>query len=250
MKEKVTPILQSIGLLESEIKTYLMALKNGPSTVIELSKATKLSRQAIYDALGGLAERGIMSNVVRGKKKFYAAEHPEKVFAYAKRYLSDIETKVGDLGRMVPDLALGMGGERPLVRMFEGKESIHALTEDIKSTKFKSCYEISDMDALAKVATEDDLQDLRSTFKNKKVDFRGIYGGKTDRKSSEGYTRYALPDDKGGFKSSIGVYGNKIEMVTFEGKMHAVIIESEYLSRTLKVLFELSEKQLESKKIV
>jgi len=55
----ITPILQSLGLLESEVKTYETLLHHGAMTVIDISKRTKLSRQATYVAISGLTDRGL-----------------------------------------------------------------------------------------------------------------------------------------------------------------------------------------------
>ena len=111
----IRTILTSLGLLESEVKTYLAALGLGPSTVIALSKATKLSRQAIYDALSALVEHGIMSSVLKGKKRHYLAEHPDTLLAYAKKRKSDLGVQVKNLKRLVPILTLHLGGDRPVV---------------------------------------------------------------------------------------------------------------------------------------
>jgi len=67
----ITPILKSLGLLDSEVKTYLASLENGPETVLDLAKLTKLSRQAVYSAIDALTERGLMSSALRGKKRYY-----------------------------------------------------------------------------------------------------------------------------------------------------------------------------------
>ncbi len=235
----VSSILQSFGLLDSDIKTYLAALENGPSTVLEIAKETKLSRQATYMAIESLTKRGLMASLLRGKKRFYAAEPPDKLLAYGKRRDAEMHERVQDLERLLPELELRSGGERPVVRVFEGKEGLHAIIEDMKTSDFKKSYEISDLNALYKVLDPEDLKDMRQALKNKGVKVRGLYSGTPGPKVVD-VDRIHLPSEFGDFKADIGIHGDKIEMLTFEGKMFSVIVESKPLAKALSILFELA----------
>src|SRR5512142_2814354 len=127
----IAPILKSLGLLDSEVKTYLKALENGPGTVLDLAKSTNLSRQAVYVAINSLTERGLMSSALRGKKRFYAAEHPSKLLEYAKRRNEEMKAQTQDLERLLPEIEMQAGGERPVVKLFEGREGLKAIIADL-----------------------------------------------------------------------------------------------------------------------
>lgn len=235
----ISSLLQTLGLLESEIKTYETALHLGPSTVLDLTKKTKLSRQATYVAINRLVDLGIMSSVLVGKKRFFAAEHPEKLLAYAKRHSAELSERVKDLETMLPELALRMGGNRPIVRLFEGKEGLKAIIEDMRLADFNEIVEIADADALYHVLTQEDLAPLRAELKKRRVKVKGLYTG-TPKENNVGADRIALPEKYKDFKADIGIYGDRIELITFEGKMYAVIIENKALAETLRILFELA----------
>ncbi len=232
----ISPILKSLGLLDSEIKTYLKALENGPGTVLDLAKQTGLSRQAVYVAINALTERGLMSSALRGKKRFYAAEHPDKLLDYAKRRNTEMHEKLQDLERLLPELEMQVGGEKPTVKLFEGQEGYRAVISDMQSTRPKFTEEIADLEAMKKVVTPEMLRPLLNELKKVGTHVRGIYAGEPLGKtvSSE---RFFLPVKQGGFKSNITVYGNKIALVTFEGKMHSIVIESAALAKALRTLF-------------
>ncbi|MFA6603884.1 MAG: helix-turn-helix domain-containing protein [Patescibacteria group bacterium] len=232
-----SPILRSLGLLDSEIKTYLAALERGPSPALDLAKHAKLSRQAIYLAIDSLTERGLMSSFLRGKKRFYASEEPGKLLSYAKRHEAEIKDKIADLERLLPDLELQAGGEKPIVKVFEGKEGLKSIIEDIQGSAAKESYEISDLEALYKVLTAEDLKEMRLNLKHRGRRVRGIYAGKATGNIVQSDRKY-LPLEKGGFKANIGIYGNRIVLVTFEGKMYSVIVDSKPLARALWILFE------------
>lgn len=238
----ITPILSSLGLQDSEISTYLKALENGPSTVVELSKLTKYSRQGSYTAIESLSERGLMASVVRGKKKLYVAEPPSKLLAYAKRRDEEMHDRVKDLERLVPELELQSGGERPIVRMFEGKDGLRAIIEDMKNATEGNSVEITDVNAMKKVLSDEDLENMRKTISKKGTKVRGIYAGTIGTKNPTAAERNLLPAKYSNFKSNIGIYGDKIALVTFEGKMHSVLVESKALAKALRILFELAFK--------
>ena len=242
----ISSLLQTLGLLESETKTYEAALHLGPSTVLDLTKKTKLSRQATYVAINRLVDLGIMSSVLVGKKRFFAAEHPEKLLAYAKRHSHELNEKVKDLENMLPELALRIGGNRPAVRLFEGKEGLKAIIEDMRRAQFDDIVEIADVDALYTVLSPEELAPLRAELKRRRVKIKGMYSG-TMGENNVSANRLTLPEKYKDFKADIGIYGDRIELITFEGKMYAVIIENKALAQTLRILFELAFHQLEKK---
>lgn len=235
----ITPILRSLGLLDSEVRTYLRALEHGPATVLELAKATGLSRQATYVAIQSLTGRGLMSSALHNKKRLFAAEHPDKLLAYAERREVELREHVGDLKRLVPELELRAGGEKPVVKVFEGKEGINAIIEDMRLDHAKVTFEITDLDAMRSVLTSEDLAPLKRESKKMKRFVRGLYTGEVSPKMVDS-ERFVLPDKYQNFKAHVGIYGNKLALVTFEGKMHSIIIESGALAKALHTLFELA----------
>lgn len=237
----ISPTLQSLGLLESEVKTYLAALERGPSAAADLAKATSLSRQAVYTAIDSLTERGLMASVARGKKSLYAAESPTKLLTYAKRREAEMRGRIRDLEQAVPELELRTGGERPVVRMFEGKEGLRAIIEDMREHKTKRSVEITDLDAMYRVLSPEDLKAMREELTKHGTKVRGIYAGAPGPRKVDA-DRIMLEDKDGGFRSNIGIYGDHIALVTFEGKMHSIIIESGSLTKAMRLLFELAFK--------
>ncbi len=237
----LSPILQSLGLLDSEIKTYMTAFENGPGTVLELAKRAGLSRQAVYVAIDALTARSLMSSALRGKRRIYAAEPPSKLLAYAKRRDSEVHERVKDLERVIPELELRAGGERPIVHVFEGKEGIYAIIEDMHETKSKRSFEITDIEAMYKVLKTEDLEAMRNATKKSGTRVQGIYWDDQNTKPAPA-DQIFLSKEYANFKSNIGIYGDKLALVTFEGKMHSVIIESPALTKTMRILFELAIK--------
>ncbi len=240
----ISQILKSLGLLDSEIKTYLAAFEGGPGTVLDLTKKTRLSRQATYVAIETLGERGLMSSALRGKKRFYSAEPPSKLLAYAKRREVEMNERIKDLERALPEMELAKGGERPVVRLFEGRDAIIAFYDAMIAEKPKELDEIADVEALNIIISEEQRKFIRETMRKFGIHGRVIYTGEP-RPSGEMMRRYYLPKELSGFKSGIAVFGDKVILYSLEGKIYLAVVENQPIAKGLKVLFELASRALE-----
>ena len=238
----IQPILSALGLQESEIKTYLASLSKGPSSIADIAHASGYSRQAVYLAVESLTKRGLMSSSGSGKKMLYNAEHPEKLLAYAKRREAEMKDRIEDLARIVPQLELQAGGEKPVVRVFEGEEAMQGFIHELGSIQADEFFEMTDLEAMRTSVTEADLEPLRKALRKKQPKAFGIYVGEPSGKSVSGSMRYYLGREYGGFKSNIGLYGKTISLVTFVGRKHSIVIENEDLVKAFKLLFRLALK--------
>lgn len=239
----IAPILKSIGFTDSETKTYLAALERGPGTVIHLTRFTQLSRQTTYLAIEGLMERNLMTSLERNGKNFYAAESPTKLLAYAKRHDENMRARLNDLTELIPELDLKTGGERPIVKMYEGKEGILAMIQEVEETNVKEAYEIADLETLYRILTKDDLKPLRDKQERAGLRIYGMYAGTGGAPFTNADARL-LPPELWNFHGNISVFGDKALFVSLEGKMHSMIIESKAVANTLRILFQLSAHSL------
>jgi|JI8StandDraft_1071087.scaffolds.fasta_scaffold00040_27 sugar-specific transcriptional regulator TrmB len=240
----ISPILRALGLAESDVTTYLNTLQHGPSTVVDLSKRTNLSRQAVYLSIDAMTERGLMSSIQRGKKRYFTAEPPTKLLAFAKRRAQQVEDHIGDLEKAIPQLELRVGGEKPVVRLYEGKEAVRAHLEDVQKQRVKHIDEMSDLEALTDSFSEEDLETLRKHVVKHGTTMRRLYTVPATGAKANG--RY-LPKSMNGFKANIAVYGNNISFTTFANKAFNVIIEDKHIAEAMKHLFELADEGLKKK---
>lgn len=236
----VSPILRSIGFTDSEIKTYLAALEGGPQTVIDLTKKNDLSRQAVYLALQALTKRGLMTSVLRGKKKMFVAESPEMLLAYARRKEAEMKTDLQKLEEAVPDLRLASGGEKPTVKTYEGKEGLRAIFAEVQQSSAEDIYEITDTETMARLVTLEDLRPVREKVAKKGMKVHGIYSLKPRSEIVTNREICSLPSRFSRFNTNISIFGRKTAIVSFEGKMHTVIIDSKAISDTFRIVFNLA----------
>lgn len=239
MKE-LSPILRGLGLAESDIIVYLNTLQHGPSTVVDLAKRTKLSRQAVYLSIDAMTERGLMSSIQRGKKRFFTAEAPTKLVAHAKRQAQKVEERIGELEKLIPVIEMQIGGERPIVKLFEGREAVKAHLDEIGRIKQKEIYEVSDVDALLSVVEDKDLQGYKKSLSEQKHNIQGLYLYKNDTLKKT--QRDHFPNSVDSFKSNITVVGDTSFFSSLGGKMHSISIEDARIANTLKILIDFAKK--------
>lgn len=238
----ISPILRALGLAESDVTTYLNTLQHGPSTVVDLSKRTNLSRQAVYLSIDAMTERGLMSSIQRGKKRYFTAEPPTKLLAHAKRQAQKVEEHISDLEKAIPQLELQVGGDKPLVRLYEGREGVRAHIEEASKTRAKEIYEFADLDALKSLVDEKDVEAVKKASSERKPNVHGIYYTSNDKGKKPQHDH--LPANTEPFKSNITVYSNTIILSTLSGKMHTIAIEDKHLAESLKLLIQYAKKGL------
>lgn len=230
-------LFMDLGLSSTETRVYLSSLKLGPTSVQAIAKHAGLSRTATYDVVSSLQERGLLSTFERGKKKFFAAEDPERAVSYFKRRVHELEDKIHVLDTSLNEVRLLSGaGERPTVRFFEGREALHALFADLVSVSPKELLELTDVDWVYANLDNDLLLNARKALDESKVKIKALHKGdlKNPREKAE-YCR--LLPEFGDIQGEIWIYGDRVAFVEFVGKMVTVIIESKVFADMARVMF-------------
>ena len=154
-------LFTNLGLSATETRVYLANLELGPTTVQEVAKKAKLSRTATYDAIETLQARGLISTFEKGKRRVFAAEEPESAVAHFKDSVRKMEQQIETLNRILPEVKLLAGGERPTVRFYEGNEAIYAAFNDLGRVEPDSVYEVSNIDDVYTFLNKDVILDAR-----------------------------------------------------------------------------------------
>ena len=66
-------ILKDIGLTDGEIKVYSALLGIGESTTGPIVDNSRVSVSKVYNILNRLAQKGLVSHIVRGETKYFRA---------------------------------------------------------------------------------------------------------------------------------------------------------------------------------
>ena len=117
--ENEQELVQALGLSEQEIAVYLAALELGEANIQEISRKSGVKRTSIYNFIDTLKERQLLSEIKKGKRKFYSAVSPHHL-------VDEQKSKVASVERLIPQLLAvqNTGRNKPRVSFFEGIEGI------------------------------------------------------------------------------------------------------------------------------
>lgn len=239
--------LQQLGLSDKEAKTYLASLGLGSASVQEIAKKAGLKRPTVYFAIEQLIKKGLMSFFEKGKKRFFSAESPERLVSLISAQKRKAQSLEESLQKVLPGLndVFDLTGEKPRVRFFEGKEGLKVLQEDFLKSNVKNLENIYPRDDFIKVFSEAERKKYVASLIKKKVRVRTIYTSKSKpvQLISNPYAeRKFVSHEKFPFSADITIYGNKVAIGTFKGKLVGVIIESKEIAETLRLVFNLAWK--------
>lgn len=239
--------LRALGFSDSEAKTYLTSVETGPSSVQDLARKARISRVTAYAAIEELIRSGLMSTVQRGKKQFYQAESPERLRAVARERAQSMQALAAEIDDAVTELKLVQRGEKPVVKLFEGKEALKAIQTDLLASGVKSLDEIYNGDDLFSIYG--DAEELRPT--KEELGKRKTYARTIVKYSGEPWPSHplnpvlSLPSDAPDFHGDILVYGDKVALTSLRGKQISVLIESADIAQTVRAVYEMLWQALE-----
>lgn len=75
-------VLKDIGLTDGEIKVYTALLGLGQTTTGPIVDNSGVSVSKVYNILNRLAQKGLISHIVRGKTKYFRAADPKRLIDY------------------------------------------------------------------------------------------------------------------------------------------------------------------------
>jgi sugar-specific transcriptional regulator TrmB len=122
--------LRQIGLNEKESKVYLALLELEDALVSEIAEKTKINRSLLYTILSDLADKGIVTYILKNNVRYYRAAEPDKILSMLKEKEKIFES-------ILPDLKLLHKPriKKPIVEILEGKEGIKTILNDVLRLK-------------------------------------------------------------------------------------------------------------------
>lgn len=244
MKE-IMKKLKDIGLSEEESKVYVHLLGHGPHSISDLALKTGLYRHTIYDAIGMLIKKGLVTFQPIGKRKVCVAESPRKLLNLADSFVSDIRIAVKDLEKLASDRK----DPAPVVRVIEGNESIRGVFADVvetmprKGTFYRYTSE-KDLDEVNRYLPKG-YRMKRDAKKLERFVISNPISGKRKKLRLERWVKF-VPPEFDAFEQNIIqlIYGKKVALIDLNAKM-SMIIENAALADFQEKIFRLLYKKLD-----
>jgi len=229
--------LKEFGLTEKEVKVYLALLKLGTALVQEVAKKAGTYRTYTYEILKSLKEKGLVSYVIKSGKQYFEVAEPEKLVNILKEKESKITGILPDLKKIYKSAV-----EKPKIEFYEGKEGLKTILDDLIRTK---------KEILVYCSTKKQLQLLRFYFPNfikrrvkariktKVITERSKEALKIHEKDKEELREMKFLPENMEFPTSTNIYVNKVAILSLEKDIVGVIIESEDIANSQRMVFDL-----------
>jgi len=230
-------ILKQIGLTDYESELYLALLQYGQLSAYELAEKTGMYRQATYDALNRLVEKGYVNSVKEGKSQKYSAVHPDLVLEY-------LNEKTESFKEILPTLVqLDKKAKEPLmVETYKGKNITRIALRDIISRLKENggevlCTAVDESLPLAKNKTL--LEQYERDLINYKIKERVIIKEGQSGIFKKGTSKYRKVQEKFFNQNPLQVYGDNVQIIVWGNPDYLIIIRSKDVAESYKKQFEL-----------
>lgn len=247
---KLEKELKNLGLSDKEAKVYLAAIQLGTSTVQKISQKAGVNRATTYVIIDGLMQRGLMSTFDEGKKTFYAAEKPERLVDYFQEQDKELKEKISQLKEILPEMTLLFNdfSDKPKVKYYEGVEGLKAVYRDFSEGQKRGdlIYAAIPLDEFDSSILARKLLPARRKRVKKGIKMNIIYTSRKgkqmdfEKDSQENMQECKYVDFRDyPFRGGMNIYGNKIFMIDYRGRLGGIVIENKTLAQLMKSLFKL-----------
>lgn len=236
--------LMRFGLDEKEARVFLCLLAMGPSGMSEIARKTGMNRTTLYAVFDRLSEKQLLTYSIRGKRKVYVAESPERVRTIIGEQLSVFDG-------LLPEL-LSVRRERkhtPVLKCVEGLDGIKAVFLDSLRSKDNTIVGFSGIEALSSTNGA-----LRRFWDNEYV---------PKRKQKKKFVRLIVPENEAGrafrardaeqyreskmvsgsrynFECEIHAYDDTVTFISYsKDEEFAAQMISKPIANTVKMLFQI-----------
>ncbi len=225
--------LQKVGLSPNEAKCYIALLNLGSASANEISRKSGIHRVAVYDAIRGLREKGLVSQIVKANKMLFEAASPEKI----EEIIKEQEERLENVRSQIPLLQkyFSSSKEKQEVHSFKGLAGIKTILQNMLKSKteildFGAEYRVKDL--LKNYYMVWDRERLKNGIKIRIV--ANVKIKPVKMKLAE--IRY-VPEK---FASSVStyVYGNKVAMIMWVEAPIGIIIEHSAVAESYRNYFE------------
>ncbi len=135
MNQKLITTLLELGLRENEANLYLVGLKLGATTILELSRESDIKRSTIYGIIENLKSKGLCWEQIDGWKKLYIMSEPSKL-----QHI--LEAKKLELDKVIPqfEALVNLDQNNSNIEYYKGLEGVKTvygkLVQNIKDGGF------------------------------------------------------------------------------------------------------------------
>ncbi len=233
---KTLTALTQYGLTDRQAHVYLACLEFGTASIQKISKRVQIARSSCEATLEQLILRGFVTSHKHKNVRKYSPEDPRNIIKIA-------EQKVDTLSQLLPnltDLFLKNNIIRS-VRMYEGKNGINSILEEILN-EAKILYGFGSADDLYSAIGET-FPEFRKRRIQKKIPVKVILKDTPQARQRQlmgpqELREVRLVDNLGDFSSLMFMWDSKIASFSLREEIIAVVIESKEIATGQRAMFD------------
>lgn len=237
-------LLEQTGLTPNEAKVYLTLLNLKQSGATKISERCGLFRTLVYDILTKLIEKGLVSYIIKSKKRKYIASNPKRLLELLKEKERLIKETLPKLNALFKKPT-----EECLVEQYEGKEGAKSVIEDAfndaLSGKIKEFLFFGATGRAIETIGYYYMHMVKKAEKIRlpyKIDFRGVWSSKLKTRevleSIGKRKQHRFFPEKFNPTTPAIIYGNKVVLMGGREKPFTILIKNEELAKSFKYYFE------------
>src|SRR3989338_2164343 len=244
-KNELENLLVNIGFSKKEADVYLAILTLGRGTASKIARSAHIVRTTVYDILGALFDKNLVTLTGREPKQEYVALSPDQLKIYITEQL---ERKKMDLKQvqesLVPQLkSIHNVKNRPKVMFYEGREGLEKVYEDtLTSTEPIRAYaSVGDMH----MGLPGYFPEYYKRRVGKGIAIRAIVPDTEAGRERQNFDKAEMretalvPKDAFHFSPEINIYDNKVMIASWKEKL-GIIINSTEIADAMKKIYELA----------
>jgi sugar-specific transcriptional regulator TrmB len=241
---EVTQLLEQLGLNQAEAATYQALLSLEAVSIRKVADRSGINRGTTYEAIKKLLTYGLVSVRHSGKREYYSAESPEKIYEIIREKRKDLWETLQAAQKVVPELlAKNVRPEgRPLVRYYEDDEGIVTILKDVLQT----CGQLKTPEyyAYSSRPLRQYLYRKFPQFTERRVaegiSVKVIAIGEGGDPASVSERKWLGEPEKGGISSYVIIYGNKVASISISKDFtpYGVVTEDSGTASMQRLLFE------------
>ncbi|MEI7579647.1 MAG: helix-turn-helix domain-containing protein [bacterium] len=144
MNFDIPTFLKQFGLSEIESKLYLGLLELQETTILELSKYTKLKRTTVHTNIENLIDKGLIIQSKNKLRRSILPETPEKIvmlLEQKKRELNYLETKLPHFIKEIEKIKiLEKPTQQTNIKYYQGINGVRSIYKDVVKTQELRSY--------------------------------------------------------------------------------------------------------------
>lgn len=230
-------ILNQIGLSGNEAEVYLIVLKLNEALASKIARQSKISRPHIYDTLNKLAEKGLITYVIKSNKKYFKAVDPNKLLDYLTEKEQNLKTILPELQELYKPLK-----ETLKIEVYEGAEGLKSILNDIVKTG-KEIAAFGASDRIRSYLPDFIVERYLKEREKKKIKARQLFTEGTKVLKTKISTFKPLPKEFSSPTTTV-IYGNKVAIFIWIRFPTVILIENKDLAESYKKHFKLMWKSV------